>query len=74
MTERFDRDGDWNRIKCRRVYQNSSILLPGVTNIALTIVEAVRSRTAPAELALAIVMQDKELWANRIMGLFDYMV
>ena len=68
MTERFDRDGD-GRIKCditnpmnfwRQKHSNNNC-------------GSVRSRTAPAELALAIVMQDEELWAKGLWDL-DYIL
>jgi len=63
MIERFDRDGD-GRIKCditnpMNLWRNKH----SSNNCG-----SVRLRTAPAELALAIIMQDKELWAK---GLWD---
>ena len=63
MIERFDRDGD-GRIKCditnpMNLWRNKH----NSNNCG-----SVRLRTAPAELALAIIMQDKELWAK---GLWD---
>ena len=68
MTERFNRDGD-GRIKCditnpmnfwRDKHSNNNC-------------GSVRSRMAPAELALAIVMQDEELWAKGLWDL-DYIL
>ena len=68
MTERFDID--WNdRIKCditnpmnfwRQKHNGRNC-------------GSVRTRTAPAELALAIIMQDEELWAKGLWDL-DYIL
>ena len=68
MTQRFDRD--WNgRIKCditnpmnfwRQKHNGNNC-------------GSVRMRTAPAELALAIIMQDEELWAKGLWDL-DYIL
>jgi hypothetical protein len=63
MTERFDRDGD-GRIKCDITNPMNLWRQKHSTNNC----GSVRLRTAPAELALAIIMQDEELWAK---GLWD---
>ncbi|MDC6447981.1 hypothetical protein PQZ42_02745, partial [Alphaproteobacteria bacterium] len=68
MTERFDRDGD-GRIKCDITNpMNTWRQKHSINNCG-----SVRSRTAPAELALAIVMQDEELWAKGLWDL-DYIL
>ena len=63
MTERFERDGD-GRIKCDITNPMNLWRQKHSTNNC----GSVRLRTAPAELALAIIMQDEELWAK---GLWD---
>ena len=63
ITERFDRDGD-GRIKCDITNPMNLWRQKHSTNNC----GSVRLRTAPAELALAIIMQDEELWAK---GLWD---
>jgi len=63
MKERFDRDGD-GRIKCDITNPMNLWRQKHSTNNC----GSVRLRTAPAELALAIIMQDEELWAK---GLWD---
>ena len=68
MTERFDRDGD-GRIKCDITNPMNTWRQKHSTNNC----GSVRSRTAPAELALAIVMQDEELWAKGLWDL-DYIL
>jgi hypothetical protein len=68
MTERFDRDGN-GRIKCDITNPMNTWRQKHSTNNC----GSVRSRTAPAELALAIVMQDKELWAKGLWDL-DYIL
>jgi hypothetical protein len=65
MIERFDRDGNFSRTKLCPI--DNPMKLSGkkhkVNNCG-----SVRFRFASAELALAILMQDKELWAK---GLWD---
>ncbi len=68
MTERFDRDGD-GRIKCDITNPMNFWRLKHSNNNC----GSVRMRTAPAELALAIIMQDKELWAKGLWDL-DYIL
>ena len=68
MTERFDRDGN-GRIKCDITNPMNTWRQKHSTNNC----GSVRSRTAPAELALAIVMQDEELWAKGLWDL-DYIL
>ena len=63
MIERFDRDGD-GRIKCNITDPMNFWRQKHSTNNC----GSVRLRAAPAELALAIIMQDEELWAK---GLWD---
>ena len=68
MTERFDRDGD-GRIKCDITNPMNFWRQKHTTNNC----GSVRMRTAPAELALAIIMQDEELWAKGLWDL-DYIL
>ena len=68
MTERFDRDGD-GRIKCDITNPMNFWRQKHSTNNC----GSVRMRTAPAELALAIIMQDEELWAKGLWDL-DYIL
>ena len=68
MTERFDRDGD-GRIKCDITNPMNFWRLKHSNNNC----GSVRMRTAPAELALAIIMQDEELWAKGLWDL-DYVL
>ena len=63
MIERFDRDGD-GRIKCNIADPMNFWRQKHSTNNC----GSARLRVAPAQLALAIIMQDKELWAK---GLWD---
>ena len=63
MIERFDRDGD-GRIKCNITDPMNFWRQKHSTNNC----GSVRLRVAPAQLALAIIMQDEELWAK---GLWD---
>ena len=63
MIERFDRDGD-GRIKCNITDPMNFWRQKHSTNNC----GSVRLRAAPAELALAIIMQDEKLWAK---GLWD---
>ena len=63
MIERFDRDGD-GRIKCDITNPMNLWREKHSSNNC----GSVRLRTAPAELALAIIMQDEELWSK---GLWD---
>jgi hypothetical protein len=63
MIERFDRDGD-GRIKCNITDPMNFWRGKHSSNNC----GSVRLRAAPAELALAIIMQDEELWAK---GLWD---
>ena len=64
MKERLDRDGDGRPLLCP--IKNPMEL--SKYNHRINNCESVRFRFAPAELALAIVMQDEELWAK---GLWD---
>ena len=63
MRESFDRDGD-GRIKCDITNPMNLWREKHSSNNC----GSVRLRTAPAELALAIIMQDEELWSK---GLWD---
>jgi len=63
MIERFDRDGD-GRIKCNITDPMNFWRQKHSANNC----GSMRLRAAPAELALAIIMQDEELWAK---GLWD---
>ena len=63
MIERFDRDGD-GRIKCNITDPMNFWRQKHSPNNC----GSMRLRAAPAELALAIIMQDQELWAK---GLWD---
>ena len=68
MIERFDRDGD-GRIKCDITNPMNFWRQKHSTNNC----GSVRMRTASAELALAIIMQDEELWAKGLWDL-DYIL
>ena len=64
MKERLDRDGNGNPLLCP--IKNPMSL--SADNHKVNNCGSLRFRFAPAELALAIVMQDEELWAK---GLWD---
>jgi len=65
MIERFDRDGNRSRTALCDITNPMNFWR---TKHKGNNCGSVRLRTAPAEMALAIVMQDKELWAK---GLWD---